>query len=92
VDGEAKARASLGVSGGKLDTLRLESTASGHSKLVASNVMLRASGRSSSVKRNSLSPQQVVTGRDVGRDLEVELSAYTWSVSYQYRGGVFIQL
>jgi hypothetical protein len=92
VDGEAETRASLGVSGRELDTLGLESTASSNSELVASNVMLSTSCGSSSVERNSLSPQQVVTGRDVGRDLEVELSAYTWSVSYQYRGGVFIQL
>jgi hypothetical protein len=57
VDGEAETRASLGVSGRELDTLGLESTASSNSELVASNVMLRTSGGSRGVKRNSFSPQ-----------------------------------
>jgi hypothetical protein len=38
-------------------------------------IMLSASGRASSVQGNCLSPEQVVTGRNVRRNLEVKLSA-----------------
>jgi hypothetical protein len=76
VDGETKTRTSLGVSSGEGHTLGLKGSATGDGKLVASNVVLSTTSSASSVESNSLSPEQVVTGGDVGWNLEVKLSAY----------------
>jgi hypothetical protein len=82
VDGETKTRASLGVSSGEGHTLRLKGSATGDGKLVASNVVLSTTSSASSVESNSLSPEQVVTGGDVGWNLEVKLSAYLSLASF----------
>jgi hypothetical protein len=96
VYGEAKTRASLGVGGGEGHTLGLKSTATGDSKLVTSNVVLSTTGRSSSVESDSFSPQQVVTGGNVGRNLEVKLSTYNSSAldqgSYERTLTVVVQV
>jgi hypothetical protein len=91
MDGETKTRAGLCVSVRESNALGLKGATTGDSELVASNVVLSTTSRAGSVESDSLGPQQVVTRRNVGRDLEVELSAYGLSVCcqcIQYRTNV----
>jgi hypothetical protein len=83
MDGETKTRAGLCVSIRESNALGLKGTTTGDSELVASNVVLSTASRASSVESDSLRPQQVVTRRNVGRDLEVKLSAYEPSACCQ---------
>lgn len=75
VDRETKARASLRVSLRELDTGRSGGTGAGDLELVASDVVLSTTSGGGSVKSDSLSTEEVVTGSDVRGDGEVELSA-----------------
>lgn len=92
MDRETKTWASLAVGLRECDTLGRESTATSNSKLVASDVVLSTTSRASSVKRNSLSAEEVVTSGEVLGDGEVELSACISVRDVEYKSMNNIQL